>query len=409
MMGQMRPVREVKKRMRVVLAVFLLAGALALALLLALYPQRYVSPESVPGQQGFAALRYAGVNRHGTDGAVSPGRLREQLSALRGEGYVSVGGEEIRAYRETGTPLPEKAIYIVFADGGAETALLADPVLRDLGFKAAFPAKASGSHWDYRGMPQAALDAYLQSGYWEETLPGFTAETGFNGREGGLTWLRPDEDWSVENLLMRMAQARRERFPLRSVTGWDTLSGCTDTDGETLTLTSPAGQPGMARLRMGGKYGDWRLKVRLLGGGDGEQAVYLRADPKMENFIRIGYRDGVLTGTQRENGVDETLFSRPASREELEISLSGGELLVRQREESLAWTRTTVKQQGYICLEALPQGEGDIFDGVFRLSVSRPEGEKEREIYSSVKPLRLAWKNARTLWGNAWSWLRTAL
>lgn len=408
MMGQMRPVREVRKRMRVVLAVFLLAGAMALALLLALYPQRYVSPESVSGQRGFAALCYTGVNRHGTDGAVSPARLREQLSALREEGYVSVGGEQIRAYRETGAPLPEKALYVAFADGGAQTALLADEILRDLGFKAAFPAKASGSHWDYRGMPKAALDAYLQSGYWEETLPGFMAGTGFNGREGGLTWMRPDEAWSVDNLLIRLANARGETAPLRSVTGWDTLSGCTGTDGEALTLTSPAGQAGKARLHMGGKYGDWRLKVRLLGGVDGEQAVYLRADAKMENFIRVGYRDGVLTGTQRENGVDKTLFSRPAAEEELEIFLFGGELRIRQQGETVAWIQATLKQQGYICLEAVPEGD-DVYDGVFRLSVSRPEGEKEREIYSSVKPLRRFWKNARTLWGDAWSWLRTAL
>lgn len=403
------PPREIKKRMRVVLAVFLLAAAAALAVLLPLYPQRYAPVKSPMGENGFAALCYAGVNRRGENGAVSPEKLREQLGALQREGYVTIGKEEIGAYREKGAPLPEKALYIAFADGGAETALLADRVLRELNFKGAFPAVASNSDWDYRGMPKPLLDAYLQSGFWEKTLSGFSSGAGVNRRESGLTWLCPNEDWSVNNLLMRLAKARGDVFPLRGVAGWDTLSGCMEADGETLTLTSPAGQAGMTRLQWGGKYGDWRLKMCLLGGGAGEQAVYLRADAKMGNFIRIGYAGGVLTGTQRENGADETLFSRPVSNGEVEISLSGGELIVRQDAESVAWNRTTVKNEGYIYLEAVPQGKDAVYDGVFRISVFRPEGETEREVYSSVRPLRQAWDNALELWHGGWNWLRTVL
>lgn len=401
-------VRETEKRLRTVLALFLLAMAAALAVLLVLYPKQY-RPETRPaGDGGFVALCYAGVGRAGADGTVTPERLREQLSALRAEGYVTVGREQVASYLETGAQLPEKALYLMFADGRGETALFADRVLRDLNFRAAFMTEAAASPWAYEQLPEKQRAAYLESGFWEEKLPGFAEGAGINLRGSDLTWMRPGNDWSANHLLMRLAQARGDRFPAEGVTGWDSLSGCLATDGTRLTLTSPAGQPGMARLQVGGAYRDWLLETQYL--GTGEQSVYLRADRAFHNFVRLTWNGSVMTGVQRDNGKDDQLFTAQVAEGPVSVSLNGGELRVTQDGATVAWTRTTVKGEGYLCLEALPGEEGDpVGDGVFRLSVSRPEGKKIVGVYSTIQPFKWGALHVRTAWNAAWEWLRMAL
>lgn len=400
--------RETEKRLRTVLAAFILAMLAALAILLILFPHRYTPQEAQSGTGGFIALRYSGVSLKPGNDAVTPARLREQLTALKDNGYMAVGTEQITAYLETGAPLPEKAVYLIFSDGRPETILLADRTLRALGFQAAFPP-GPAANWDLTQMSVRERKERLESGFWTESLPEFSEESGTNRRAAALTWLRPGEEWGANHLLMRMAEARGEPFPSQEVSGWDSLSGCAAWDGEEITLTSPIGQPGIARLQIGGKYGDWHVKARFSGSTSGTQSLYLRADAKMQQFVCIRYANGLLTGVQRTNEQEDVLFSQSVKTGGIDVSLSGSELAVRQNGETVAWTRTTVRDEGYICLEAAPVEADSIYDGIFRVSVARPEGEKEREIYNSLRPARRALGILTSGWHAMWDWMRVSL
>lgn len=62
--------------------------------------------------------------------------FEQHMQALAQAGYTAVSFEDLRAYVEQGTELPEKPIVITFDDGYESNLLLAGPVLREYGMEA---------------------------------------------------------------------------------------------------------------------------------------------------------------------------------------------------------------------------------------------------------------------------------
>lgn len=68
--------------------------------------------------------------------SLSAAQFEEQMAALSGAGYTSVNFEQLRAYVEQGTPLPDKSVVITFDDGYLSNMTYGLPVLEKYGMKA---------------------------------------------------------------------------------------------------------------------------------------------------------------------------------------------------------------------------------------------------------------------------------
>ncbi len=79
------------------------------------------------------------------DMILSPNAFRAQLKGLQDAGYTAVSIEDLLAYTEQGTPLPEKPFMITFDDGYESNYTLAFPILKELNMKATI--FAVGSSW----------------------------------------------------------------------------------------------------------------------------------------------------------------------------------------------------------------------------------------------------------------------
>ena len=66
---------------------------------------------------------------------VSPARFAEQMAALAGAGYTAVTADDLIAFVDEGTPLPEKPVWITFDDGYQSNLDFAAPVLEQNGLK----------------------------------------------------------------------------------------------------------------------------------------------------------------------------------------------------------------------------------------------------------------------------------
>lgn len=94
--------------------------------------------------------------------------FRDQMRALREEGYQSITIHQLVAFLEKGAPLPEKPIFITFDDGRDDSFRYADPVLEELGFQATMfiPVADIGSHGPFNAVWET-VRAMKASGRWD--------------------------------------------------------------------------------------------------------------------------------------------------------------------------------------------------------------------------------------------------
>ncbi len=85
---------------------------------------------------GFVALSYFGVDRTGTETLISTQRLDEHLQAMYDNGYVTITQKDIENYYKNGTPLPEKALYLMYEDGRKDTAIFAQQIMEEYNYMA---------------------------------------------------------------------------------------------------------------------------------------------------------------------------------------------------------------------------------------------------------------------------------
>lgn len=170
------------KRLRTVLEILVVIGLLYL-LWETFFHQKTYEPfqeeeVSATTDTGFIALSYFGVDRIGdTSTLIGEKQLREHLEALKAEGYVTITHEDIESYYESGTPLPEKSMYLMFEDGRRDTAIFADKILEDLNFKGvmmSYPEKFD--HEDPKFLRPDDLKSLTDSTFWELGTNGYRLE-----------------------------------------------------------------------------------------------------------------------------------------------------------------------------------------------------------------------------------------
>lgn len=137
----MNPARKDKvKVVRTILEIIVLTILLILVIralfTLSEYEPYDRSSVSADTSSGFVALAYFGVDRTGDETLISSERLDEQLRTLYEQGFVTITQDDIMAYYENGTPLPEKSLFLMFEDGRRDTAIFAQKILEKYNFKA---------------------------------------------------------------------------------------------------------------------------------------------------------------------------------------------------------------------------------------------------------------------------------
>lgn len=124
--------------------------------------------------RGFLAVSYFGVDRQGTDTLISTTQLDEQLGQLHRLGYVTVRQADIAAYYRSGTPLPDKALFLMFEDGRRDTALFAQKILEKYNFCATILSYADKfTEKDPKFLSPKDLGDLASSGFWELGTNGY--------------------------------------------------------------------------------------------------------------------------------------------------------------------------------------------------------------------------------------------
>ncbi|WP_196600983.1 polysaccharide deacetylase family protein [Pectinatus frisingensis] len=131
--------------------------------------------DKTQSQDGFIALSYFGVQKTaGSQLLISQNRLREQLEALKKQGYETITEEDIYNYYENGGKLPPKAVFLMFEDGRRDTAIFSKDILQDLNYKATiFTYPENFSKKDNKFLTPDDLKDLTKSSYWELGTNGY--------------------------------------------------------------------------------------------------------------------------------------------------------------------------------------------------------------------------------------------
>ncbi len=128
-----------------------------------------------------------------------------------------------------------------------------------------------------------------------------------------ITRMQPQPHWSTNHLLMRLWDDTQQDMAF--VTGdpdrakaWRIPDGKAEFADNDIIVTSLPGSWGRAQLN-GRSYKNLEVTAQLLGNALGSQAVLLRADQTLQNYISVAVCDKNLVISQVRNGAHEELFS----------------------------------------------------------------------------------------------------
>ena len=128
-----------------------------------------------------------------------------------------------------------------------------------------------------------------------------------------LTRMQPQPYWYTNHLLMRIKYDTFEKLEfvkgdLQRQESWDMLKGALEIQDETMILTCLPKDTGLMRLKGKHEFSDVKVSVRLKGNKIGSQAVYLRADGNLDQYLSIGISDNYLYVTEKNNGARQILY-----------------------------------------------------------------------------------------------------
>lgn len=218
----------------------------------------------------------------------------------------------------------------------------------------------------------------------------------FNNEENSiydLTRMQPQPYWYPNHLLMRIKDDTNQDVVFEQgdedrMNYWEQLKGAAEYRGDVIALTSLPKDSGLIKLKDSESYKDISLNTILTGNVIGSQAIYLRADEEMQNYIKVQIINNILYVYECINGNEVILheeelelsdeykdkdiqINTPASRT-LQIKLNGNNLEVSIDDLVVEYS-TEVVDSGYIYLESAWGDYGysqrnlvdDVYDGVF--------------------------------------------
>jgi tetratricopeptide (TPR) repeat protein len=120
-------------------------------------------------QTAIPVLLYHGVLRHERDDSpsITQDSLRRQLAALKHAGYQTITVTDLERDLRNPSSLPAKPLLVTFDDGRVDTFENADPILKELGFKATmFVHLSKLRKWSFHSTPEE-LRHWQSTGRWD--------------------------------------------------------------------------------------------------------------------------------------------------------------------------------------------------------------------------------------------------
>lgn len=163
------------KIIRTALEIVFCIAIAAMLINMLFFPNVYKEPDKTKwGQRnGFVALSYTGVAYNNGE-LISKDSLSSHLKALSDAGYITIDTQDIIDYYESGSPLPEKALLLMFEDGRRDSFIFAEPLLEKYNFKAVMLTYASNIEGNDRlFLKEKDLNYLAKSSYWEVGSNGY--------------------------------------------------------------------------------------------------------------------------------------------------------------------------------------------------------------------------------------------
>lgn len=156
-------------------AILLLLLVVVIKALFSLLTYRpYQASDVTTADKGFIAISYFGIDRKGNSYLVSSKHLEEQLEALYQYGYKTITQADIQNYYENGTPLPDKALFLMFEDGRRDTCLFAQKIMEKYNYKASISSYAEKlSNDEGKALTEKELLDLEQTTFWELGTNGY--------------------------------------------------------------------------------------------------------------------------------------------------------------------------------------------------------------------------------------------
>jgi hypothetical protein len=323
------------KRLFLFLQWGLLIGAAAVAIFFTFRPKPapVYDPASWKSWEGFFVLSYAGIIQGENPAYTSSGRLKEQLQALKEAGYQTIKLADALAFLQGKSPLPEKALLLLFEGDRKDSFIRATPYLEKFGFfgNLCVPTKLTQS-WGNFFLKEGELKKVSQHPNWDMVSMGHQAieqiPLDAKGTEGHFLsqrlWLggkkEDDEafrrrllaDYDKSADLLNHLHHRRVIAYLYPYTDAGTGAG-SDPLAADLNRSGVEARYLMAFTQAGNPFNGPRSqpynlsRFRVPGTWDGPRLVeeLARYAPRREAFTAIKHRDSwqFVNDSQLENGV----------------------------------------------------------------------------------------------------------
>ena len=152
------------------------------------------------GRQVIPVLLYHGISLSDRQDTVALKNFRNQLLALKQDGYHSITITQLLGFFEDNVALPAKPILITFDDARADSFKYADPVLKEIGFQATMfvPVSDIATHQPYAAV-WPTVKKMFENGRWDMQCHGSRAQHWIPvNSEGHLGHFLANRMWLVE-------------------------------------------------------------------------------------------------------------------------------------------------------------------------------------------------------------------
>ncbi len=188
---------------------------------------------------------------------------------------------------------------------------------KDLGYVPKVSVLMHANTSEFGNNPQVSA----VNGYWLRKL----FEMNFN-REGyalnvpnssiyDLTRMQPQAWWPVNHLLMRIKYDTNKEMVFNTgeverYERWDLAKGAAEFKDEKIYLTTLPYDTGIIKLKNSYSYRNVDITTKLEGNTAGTQAIYLRADNDLQNYIAVKVRAGFIYIVEKTNGREAELYKK---------------------------------------------------------------------------------------------------
>ena len=165
-----------------------------------------------------------------------------------------------------------------------------------------------------------------------------------------LTRVQPQAHWHTNHLLMRIYDDTGKDLEwvegdLKRKSKWTEIDGVSEFDGNSIYVTCDPKKEGTLRLNGSKDFSDLIFSVELEGNAFGKQAVYLRADQELLDYIKVSTENGLLCISDENQVLYEIPIDELIQSEYDSIEEDSKAALVQEKETRLKYADSLQKKK----------------------------------------------------------------